>query len=116
MMDVKITGGDIALKPCGDYAYIKGIDEAVQRVRIAALTNKGRFIYDRTLGVDYDAFSPEEEQAAGKLDMLIKEAAADIGGVETEVLSYDAQNAVISIKVSYNGESAVTEVDISGNI
>ncbi len=115
-MDVRITDGDIVPNDNGDYAYISGLDEAVQRVRMVVLTDKGSFLYDRNLGVNYDAFSPNDEDAAAKLDMLVKEAAVDIGGVETEVLSYDAQNAVAAVKVTYNGRSAVTEVNISGNL
>ena len=40
-MDVKITNGDIEMVASGDYRYITGIEEAVQRVRISALTVKG---------------------------------------------------------------------------
>lgn len=113
-MDVKIVDGDITMQANGDLMYIDGLDEAVQRVKMVVMTDKGTFLYDRNLGVDYDAFSDEEEDPVGKLDMLIKEAVADIGGVETKVLSYDA--ATVRIKVIYNGKAAVTEVDISGNI
>lgn len=115
-MDVRITDGDIALLPSGDYERIGGLDESVQRVRMVVLTNRGEFIYNRSLGVDYDAFSADEADAVGRLDMLIKEAAADIGGVRTEVVAFDRETQTIDIKVTYNGRSAVTEVDISGII
>lgn len=114
-MDVKIENGDIALMTNGDYKMIGDLDEAVQRVRMVMLTDRGTFVFDRTLGVDYDAFSPEEDDPAGKLDMLVKEAAADIDA-DVEVLSYDAQNAAAQVKVTYHGRTVVTEVDISGNI
>ena len=113
-MDAKITDGDIALKLNGDFDTVIGLDEAVQRVRLAVLTKRGGFLYDRSLGVDYDAFSQNDADPAGRLDMLIKEGAAGLGGVDTEVMSFDAQTAVVRIKVTYNGSSAVTEVDISG--
>ena len=48
--------------------------------------------------------------------MLIKEATADIGGVRTEVVAFDKETMTIGIRVTYNGRSAVTEVDISGII
>ena len=115
-MDVKITDGDIELLPDGAYMPISGLDEAIQHVRMAVLTNRGSFRYDRSFGLDFDAFSPEADDPAAQLDMLVKEAAADVGGVETEVLSYDAQTSTAQIKVSYRGSSAVTEVDFSGNI
>ena len=115
-MDVKITDGDLELLPDGGYTPITGLEEAVQHVCMAMLTNRGEFRYDRAFGLDYDAFSPDEDNAAARLDMLLKEAAAHIGGVETEVLSYDAATSTASVKVSYHGRSAVTEVDISGNL
>jgi len=115
-MDVRITDGDIAMASNGGVEYIGSLDEAVQRVRFVALTARGRFIYDRDLGVDYDALSAEDCVTADRLDMLLKEAAAPIGGVETEVLSYDANSSIMQIRVTHNGRSAVTEVDISGNI
>lgn len=115
-MDVKITGGDIVLDSCGSYVYISGLDEAVQQVRMIALTSRGSFLYDRSLGMEYDAFSGEETDPVGKLDMLLKEAAAGLSGVDTEVLSYDPETDIMTIKVTYYGRSAVTEVDISGNI
>ncbi len=115
-MDVRISNGDVAMKPNGDYAYLSGIDEAVQRVRMVAMTHRGAFVYDRGLGVDYDAFSVSEENPVGKLDMLIKEGIAGIGGVDAEVIAYDAQTSAVTVQVKYNGRTAVTEVDISGNI
>ena len=51
-MDVKVANGDIAMTASGDYLYITDIEEAVQRVRISALTMKGDFVYDRELGTD----------------------------------------------------------------
>ena len=115
-MDIRIENGDIVLNANGDYARIDGIEEAVQRVRIAAMTDRGTFIYNRSLGIDRDAFSAIAENAAAQLDMLIREATADMDGVECEVISYDAENHNIVIKVSYRGRSAVTEVNVSGII
>ena len=115
-MDARIENGDIALRLNGDYDTVSGLDEAVQRVRMVMMTNRGTFLYRRGLGVDYDAFSPQEENPVGKLDMLIKEAIAGIDGVDAEALRYDAQNAIVGVRVTYNGRAAETEVDISGNL
>lgn len=115
-MDAKIENGDIALRPNGDYEMIGGLDEAVQHVRTVALISRGDFVYHRGLGVDYNAFAPDADNAADQLDMLIKEAVADLCGVDAQVLSYDAENALAVIKVTFRGKSAVTEVDISGII
>lgn len=115
-MDVRINNGDIALRLNGDFERISGLDEAVQRVRMIALVSRGDFVYDRGFGVAYNAFSPDADNAADQLDMLIREGCADVGGVDTEVVSYDAGSAIVGIKVTYRGKSAVTEVDISGII
>ena len=115
-MDAKIENGDLVMTVNGGYAAVGGIDEAVQRVRLVMMTNRGAFLYDRRLGVDYDAFSPDEDDPVGKLDMLVKEGIADLGGVDAQVTGYDAQHAVVTVRVTYNGRAAVTEVDISGNI
>jgi len=115
-MDVRITGGDIAILSDGDYASISGLDEAVQRVCMTMLTERGSFPYDRSLGVDYGAFGEDYDAPAARLDMLLKEAIADVGGVEAEVLSFTEASSIARIKVTYHGSSAVTEVDISGLI
>jgi hypothetical protein len=111
-MDVKLSDGDIALTDSGDYVYITGIEEAVQRVRISALTMKGDFVYDRELGTDYRGLSADDSMLCEKLDMLIKESCADIYDTQVEVLSCDDLVAVI--KVSYQNNETTTEVDLSG--
>lgn len=113
-MDTRIIDGDIAVKSNGDYAYISGLEEAVQQVRLIALTARGSFLYDRALGVDYDALGEDETDPVGKLDMLIREATSGMIGVETEALSYDVQAHIMTVKVTYYGKTAVTEVNISG--
>ena len=69
-MDVMISEGDIAMVASGDYRYITGIEEAVQRVRLTALTVKGDFVYDRELGTDYRGLSADDSLLVEKLDML----------------------------------------------
>ena len=115
-MDVKITDGDIAMVSSGDYAYITGIEEAVQRVRISALTVKGDFVYDRQLGTDYRGLSADDSMLCEKLDMLIKESCADIADTRVEVLSCDRDTMLVVIKVFYQNNETTTEVDLSGII
>ena len=111
-MDVKLSNGDIAMTASGDYLYITGIEEAVQRVRISALTMKGDFVYDRELGTDYRGLSADDSMLCEKLDMLIKESCADICNTQVEVLS--CENLVAVIRVIYQNNEATTEVDLSG--
>lgn len=112
-MDVLIHDGDTVLTSSGCPVYISGIDEALQRVRMLALTRRGTFIYDRALGTDYAALR-DGEQMTASLDMLLKEAAASMSGADVEVLSSDAAALTATVRVKYNEEERITEVDISG--
>lgn len=111
-MDVKVANGDIAMTASGDYLYITDIEEAVQRVRISALTMKGDFVYDRELGTDYRGLSADDEMLCEKLDMLIKESCADI--CDTQVAVQSCENLIAVIRVSYRNNETTTEVDLSG--
>lgn len=113
-MDVRLSDGDIAMTASGNYQYITDIEEAVQRVRISALTMKGDFVYDRELGTDYRELHADDSLLCEKLDMLIKESCADIFDTQVEVLSCDDLVAVI--KVVYQNNETTTEVDLSGII
>lgn len=115
-MDVRIADGDIALTTSGDYIYITGIEEAVQRARISALTMKGDFVYDRELGTDYRGLSADDSMLCEKLDMLIKESCADIDDTRVEVLSCNRESMTVILKVNYQNEETTTEVDLSGII
>ena len=116
MMDVKISGGDIAMVSSGSYAYITGIEEAVQRVRISALTVKGDFVYDRELGTDYSGLRPDDPMLCEKLEIRLKESCIDIYDTEVEVLSCDPERMTAVLKVKYQKEETTTEVDLSGII
>lgn len=113
-MDVRLSDGDITMTASGNYQYITDIEEAVQRVRISALTMKGDFVYDRELGTDYRELHADDSLLCEKLDMLIKESCADIFDTQVEVLSCDDLIAVI--KVVYQNNETTTEVDLSGII
>ena len=115
-MDVLIENGDIATRVAGGYSYIDGLEEAVQRVSIAALTVKGSFIYDRELGTDYGSLRADDALITEKLDMLIKEACCDMADTEVEVLSFDSQEEKARIEVKYRADTTITEVDLSGII
>lgn len=115
-MDVKIDNGDIAMVSSGDYRYITGIEEAVQRVRLSALTVKGDFIYDRDLGTDYRDISADDSLLREKLELVIKESCADIHDTQVEVLSCDKSTMVAVLKIIYQNNETTTEVDLSGII
>ena len=113
-MDVRIANGDIMMVTSGDYQYITGIEEAVQRVRISALTVKGDFVYDRELGTDYSGLSADDSMLCEKLDMLIKESCADIHNTVVDVTDCDRTTMTAILKIQYKDEETTTEVDLSG--
>lgn len=115
-MDVKIANGDIAMVSSGDYRYITGIEEAVQRVRISALTVKGDFVYDRELGTDYRNLSADDSMLCEKLELLLKESCADIHDTAVEVVSCDRDSMIAVLKVIFRDRETTTEVDLSGII
>lgn len=115
-MDVRIAHGDIARVASGSYEYITGIEEAVQRVRISALTQKGDFVYDRELGTDYTGLSADDELLKEKLDLRVKESCADIFDTVVEVLLWSQRRKTMLIKVTYQNMIQMTEVDLSGII
>lgn len=115
-MDVRIANGDVAMVSSGDYAYITGVEEAVQRVRISALTVKGDFVYDRELGTDYSGLSADDELLCEKLELRLRESCADIRDTAVEVVSCDRDSMVAVLKVIFQNRETTTEVDLSGII
>ena len=95
-MDVRISDGDIAMLSSGSYEYITGIEEAVQRVRISALTVKGDFIYDRELGTDYSGLSADDPLLLEKLDLLIKELGKRLADKQLSIRVTDEAKAYIA--------------------
>ncbi|MBQ3264326.1 MAG: hypothetical protein IJH07_00980 [Ruminococcus sp.] len=113
-MDVRVSNGDIFMTVSGDYCYITGIEEAVQRVRLSALTFKGEFIYDRELGTDYSGIDAYDDMLCEKLEAVLRESCADICDTQVEVLS--CENRIAVLKVIYRDRETTTEVDLSGLI
>jgi len=115
-MDILVNNGDIFTQADGRRVEIRGINEAVQRVRIATLTAKGSFIYDRSLGTDYSGVSASDPLLKERMDMLYKEACAGIQGVGVRVLNVDSSEMTVAIEVSTADDIRTTEVDFSGYI
>ncbi len=115
-MDVRIADGDIALTVSGSYEYITGPEEAVQRVRLSALTVKGDFPYDRELGTDYSGLSADDELLREKLEILLIESCADIADTSVRVISCPRDELVAVIEITYKEKVMTTEVDLSGII
>ncbi len=114
-MDITISGGDVFLNAAGGTEYLSGVEEAAQRVRIAASMAKGAFIYNRSLGTDYHALG-DSSMLTQKLDMLIREAAAGVAGTDVCVTDADAEEKTAAVRVTHGGETITTEVNLNGNI
>ena len=114
-MDVKLSGGDVWLNMSGATEYLSAAEEAAQRVLIAALTAKGGFRYNRSLGTEYPPLG-DQTRLKDELDMLIREAAAGIAGTDVTVTAADAGEQRAVIRIAHGGETITTEVDLHGNI
>jgi hypothetical protein len=113
-MDVRLTDGDLALNANGSIDYIYGIDEAVQRVQIAASTRRGAFAYQRSMGTDYGALSANDPMIREKLDLLIREATAGITGADVTVVGFSRAAMTASVKVKTADGERTTEVKLNG--
>ena len=114
-MDVRLRDGDVFLTCSGDTEYLCAVQEAAQRVQIAAATAKGAFIYNRALGADYASLK-ESTMMTEHLDMLIREATVGIADTEVRVTCYDTQRRAATVAVTCEGYTITTEVDLDGNI
>lgn len=115
-MDVKVHDGDINVTSSGDYVYITGLQEAVQRVRIAVTTVKGSFVYDRDLGTDYSGLRIDDPLLPEKLELLWQEACADIGDTTVELAAWRPNTVTAELRIGYLDQKVMTEVDLSGII
>jgi hypothetical protein len=113
-MDVKITNGDLALNADGSLDYLYGIDEAVQRVLIAASVQRGAFLYHRGLGTDYGTLGADDPMIREKLDLLLREATAGITDADVQVIGFDRDTMTASVKVKTADGERTTEVKLNG--
>ena len=115
-MDVLVSQGDIALTPAGERIYIDALDEAVQRVGIAASVKKGAFRFQRDLGVDYSGLSFDDPLLREKLELRFQEAAAGITGARIRVSQADPVQMTASVTITACGRERMMEVDLSGKL
>lgn len=113
-MDVLIKNSDMVMDSSFTPMYVSGAEEMLQRVEFALMTPKGRFIYNRDLGVD--AFDGElTEKGIRGLEARCREAVMNIEGVTLSVHSAErTENGRIKavITIDYQGEEYKREVII----
>ena len=114
-MDVRLKNNNIDRDECGNFIYIRGIEELLQRVRIACTVRRGAFAYNRGLGIDLSDLSPARETLKDRLDMRVKEACVDIpADVRVTAAETDGSDIVMTVSVSNGKETMTTEVRYNG--
>lgn len=115
-MDVKIKDLDIVTKACGDALYIDGIDEIMQRIKIACSVKKGSFVYDKTFGSVACTLDFDDPMITQKLEMLFKEACIEVPYTDLSVLSVqkDGDKLKARVKITCHNESGTVEVTVNG--
>lgn len=86
-MDVLIEKGDMVLTPVGEYLYVSGIDEFLQKAILSVKIRKGSFIYNKNLGSELRGIDPESPSAVNTAELLLKEALIEVGGYRLRVVS-----------------------------
>lgn len=115
-MDVLINSRDIALDSCGNPIYIQGIDEILQRVRIACTVTKGSFSLDRELGRHTLYIDRDDPMLTDRLEMIFLEATVDIPYTTLFVdnLRFEPEHIVATVYVECGDDSGSVEVFIDG--
>lgn len=112
-MDTLVTDGDFSLNVCGVSCKITSIEEACQRVRVILSVEKGSFVYDRSLGVDFSSLENcSDIDKTAKL--LCDEALVSQTEIRTGAVSVNSSDGkrTISVEVLFGNESKTVEVEI----
>lgn len=117
-MDIKINNSDISLDSQGEYEFVSGIDEVVQKLLMCAEIRKGSFIYNKDLGTTIRDIDPVSDRRALTATAILNEALIDIKGAKVQVESYEKKDGktVLNVKVSYIGAERNVEVMLNENI
>lgn len=111
MTDAKLKNGDIVLDSAGRFEMLDDLDARFQRAMICITAEKGRFIYDRELGVaDFEAGVAEFKD---KTEQEINEALARLKNTSAKVVEA-GKKLVVTITV--DGESRTEEVHTYGQV
>ena len=113
-MDIKLYNRDIVFGKGGNPVTLTGIDEIIQKIKIALTAPKGSFIYDRNLGAFENGFDPQRDTPAS-LEMILNECLIDCG-CSVEVLGHRASgNRLYALlKVNDGFKNYEREVLING--
>ena len=113
-MDVLIKNSDMVTDSSFSPLYIQGAEEVLQRVDFALMTPKGKFIYNRDMGLEESDTDISEKGIRG-LEARCREAVMNIEGVTLDVVSAErTENGRIKaiVTIDYQGEKYKREVII----
>lgn len=118
-MDLKFKDSDIFLSDWGEYSYLEGVDEVLQRAVLCALIPKGAFIYNKELGTELNDIDADDSRSVQTATVLLNEAFVGTIGAKAEVTSLEKKSdgsVKLKLSVSYMGETKQTEVVLSADI
>ena len=117
-MDIKIKNSDISLDSQGEYEFVSGIDEVVQKLLMCAEIRKGSFIYNKELGTTLRDIDSESDRRALTATAILNEALIDTKGAKAQVESFEKKDGKIqlNVKVSFIGVERNVEVILSENL
>lgn len=108
MVDVKLSGGDVALDSSGAAVYIDGTDERFQRALVCLTVPRGSFIYDRTLGTRSLGLDKK------RTELLFEEALTRCPGARARMTDRSAE--AVTVQLTIDGESRTEEVRWYGDV
>lgn len=110
-MDAKIDNKDLVTNNSGEYIMIEGFDEIIQRVIISLTVPKGKFVYHKDLGLNYDGLNISHIK---QIEMIINEGLVNIDNVYVKVnsVSLNGNKVKMLITISYNNQMIDKEVII----
>lgn len=116
-MDILLENMDTVHTHCGQPQYISSAKELLQRVKIACTVQKGSFVYDREFGAGAVQINADDELICSKLEMIFKEATADIPYCDLKVVTVSENDTGVAaqLEVYYLGEVLTTEVTLNAN-
>lgn len=93
-MDALLINGDVVLTDSGETAFVKGIDEMLQKAILCAKISKGSFVYNKDLGTEISEIDINSPQALITATVLLNEVL---------IPQYDIKAEVESLKKSEGG-------------
>ena len=109
MIDARLQDGELVCDSAGRFLILGDRDARFQRALIAMTAKKGAFIYNRSLGADYDAISGADsaDDVRRKTEQIFNEALADYADTSVTVTQTGEQTLV---RIRVDGEERNGEV------